>query len=66
MLEEPNRLCLAGISTSDRLIKFFLFHQIHPDRIPDLDQEDILTLEDILKDDNDDNFSNPLDNFANF
>lgn len=66
MLEKLDRLCLAGTFSGDRLIKFFFCRQFHIDRTPDLDQEDKLTLEDFLTDDNNDNCSDTLDDFANF
>lgn len=65
LLEELNRLHLAGIFAGDCFKKFYPKQQLHYNHMPDLDQEGVPTLEDFLGT-NDNTFFDILDNFSNF
>ncbi len=56
MLEELNGLRLVGTFAGDRLKKFHPRQRLQLDHAPDLDHEEILTLDNFLIGDNDSDF----------
>ncbi len=58
MLEELDGSRLAGIFADDRLKKFYPRQRLQLDHAPDLDHEEISTLDNFLIGDSDSNLSN--------
>lgn len=63
MLEEQNRSQLAGTFAGDRHKKFDPCQRLQLDHAPNLDHEEILTLNDFLAGDSKGELSDPADTF---
>lgn len=64
MLEELDGLRLASTFAGDRLKKFHPQQRLYLDHVPDLDLEEIPTLDDLIAGDSDSDFSEAPDGFS--